>query len=1822
MRVRDEEVQAQVQPGPDVVEAVGAQVEQRPRRGVAHLVRHLLADPFQLVRRVRPAAQVGVGEDVGRDVGQDLLQAVGAYDEPEGLMPFDQGAQGALEPCGVEVVDVEFQVGVGGDAAQGEGAVPAEPVRLLDVGQRERFVAGGGVEGDRLLGVRSGGRGQFGDGGGEAAQRPRVEEPGDRYPYAQFGLDPGGQGDRHQRGAAQGEEARVRVGLLHAEGFAPQGAEPVGDRGGGVGAGRRGWWCGGLGAVGVPPGYEPLECGPVDLAVGREGQAFQRQQGGRDHVAGQVGGEGLPQGGRLERPAGRGDGEADEAPLAPGFTDRDHRAGRDVVEPFQGGLDLAQFDAVAADLDLVVLPAEEFEGAVGEMAGVVAGAVEAPPGGGVGREAPRGLFGVAPVAAGDSGAADVELAGDPVGPGAQVLVEHGEALVGQGGAVRNAAPAGVHPADLVPDRPDRALGGAAEAHDRRPVGGQGADPVGQAEGDPVAAEHHRAQGAQRVGGEGLGVLGEDGAQGGDGVPQGDAFASYEVGPVAGVAAAGVGGDDQGAAGGEHAEQVVDGEVEAQGGDGEDGVVGAGGEAPVDAFQGVGRAEVVDHDALGFARGARGEDGVGEVGEGLDRLQWSGAVVECGVVVHGEHGDAGRDGQFVQQGPLCEDDGALAAPREVDEALGGQFGVQRQERRSRLQHAQRGHRLLPALAGDDGDQLVRPGAEAPQGVADAPGAAGQLAVGQAGVAGDHGGRLGPAPCGVRDRLVQQAGGQRCRGGADAVADGRLGGGQRGPAGFLPGARICGEPGQRCGVGVEHGVQDAGGEQFLDGVPVEDQLAAVLGDLVVEVDLGRLADAEDGLPQRPWPVLAVRPVGGGVADRQVGGEDDGGQQPGRGVAVQCPFPHHGAPADGGVVEVLPEAALEPPRPVGEVAGQAVVDLQQAQRGEVADDPPDVGVHRAAVEDGQHQRVPRASAPGGDDLGERGQQHPGGAEPGGAGAFLDYRPGRGVEPPGPALEVRCADALGRGGQGQLRSGRQCGQPPPPVGQRLLVPRRGAEPLLVQYVVAEAGRLRGELPCGVGVARREFGHDEAEAVGVADERVHADVHHGRGGGDGDPDVEQRPAVGGHHLVGHLLAQRRPPVALSGLVRLPQVVHRHLVGGYFGQYLLEAVGADHRAQHRVPVDHAPQGAGEPLQVEPWRLDLQVGVGGDAAEREAALAADVVGPLDVGEGERLVPGAGVGGEGRALPGVEGGAARDAVRERGDGGGGEDVPQADVHAAAAAQFGGDPRGEEGVPAEQEEVVVRAGWPVQGQRVGEDAGDRGLGGGARRDPGGAGGRGVGLGQPPVVGLAVRGRRQLVQHGDRRGDEGGGQGGAQEAGQLGRRGRGGPGLRLNVGPQAGGVRVRRHGGGPHRGVGQQGPFDLAGLGPVPADLYLAVGAAQQFQVAVGPLPGHVARAEHAFAAGAVRVGQERGGGGGGAVVVAAGQARAADEEFAGHRRGQRAQPGVADQRARSGDGRPDRGARGQRGPVGAVGVDAGGGGVAGDLAGAVEVEQGAAGQAGVEAVGQVGVEGLAAGDPGPQARQPGVERGVPGVLGQQHGEQRGHGHDAADVLFLQCAHEEGGVAGGVRGQDEEGDAGQQGAEEFPDRVDEAGGGACHGHVAGDEGVGGAHPGDAVHGAAVRAEDAFGFAGRSGGVEEVGEVVGVDGEAEVVPGVPGDGGGLVAQGGGGEDGRGAGVGEDRGEPFARVARVERHVGGAGLEDGEGGGHGVGAGRQVERHPVLGPHPAGPQVPGQPVGARVEGAVGDAVVAVDDGHRVGGLRRLRFEQLVESRGGRGGGGG
>ena len=115
---------------------------------------------------------------------------------------------------------------------------------------------------------------------------------------------------------------------------------------------------------------------------------------------------------RPARSPARGDDIGDQA-LVAGRSSRAITDGlRDAGVLAERGLDLAELDAEAADLDLVVDAAEELERAVGPPAREVAGAVQPLPGAPNGSATKRSAVrpGRSQIAARQAAAADVELA--------------------------------------------------------------------------------------------------------------------------------------------------------------------------------------------------------------------------------------------------------------------------------------------------------------------------------------------------------------------------------------------------------------------------------------------------------------------------------------------------------------------------------------------------------------------------------------------------------------------------------------------------------------------------------------------------------------------------------------------------------------------------------------------------------------------------------------------------------------------------------------------------------------------------------------------------------------------------------------------------------------------------------------------------------------------------------------------------------------------------------------------------------------------------------------------------------------------------------------------------------------------------------------------------------------------------------------------------------------------------------------------------------------------------------------------------------------------
>ncbi len=226
----------------------------------------------------------------------------------------------------------------------------------------------------------------------------------------------------------------------------------------------------------------------VELAVGVERQGIQHEDGRRDHECGQRLGEVGSQCGGFGCGSGAGHGAADQT--LPATVGAGHDDGvLDVRVGSQHGLDLAEFDAQAVHLDLEVLAANEFQDAIGTIAGEVAGAVKPVVHGAVRPvvEPLGGEVGTVQVAAGQAGTGQVKFADDAGWHRPQGIVEDVGALVGHRASVRDARPGRISRGDLVEGGVDRGLGGAA--HDGEAgVGSERVQAVRQGDGDPVASE--------------------------------------------------------------------------------------------------------------------------------------------------------------------------------------------------------------------------------------------------------------------------------------------------------------------------------------------------------------------------------------------------------------------------------------------------------------------------------------------------------------------------------------------------------------------------------------------------------------------------------------------------------------------------------------------------------------------------------------------------------------------------------------------------------------------------------------------------------------------------------------------------------------------------------------------------------------------------------------------------------------------------------------------------------------------------------------------------------------------------------------------------------------------------------------------------------------------------------------------------------------------------------------------------------------------------------------------------------------------------------------
>ena len=381
--------------------------------------------PEPLRRRAGERREVDDRQPRQRPAGDRYRRAVD-HREP--------GAQHRVPPG--DPAERAGQGGRGEGAAQAQGArhVVGRAPRLQAVEQPEALL--GEREGSRFLGGGSSGtaeRRRRRDRGrphapGEAGQGRRREDVAqvevDAEPRAHAGEQP----HRRERVAAEGEEVVERADPLPLQHLAPHRREsrldPVARRH--PGGAPRGADIGGERQGGERPAVELAAGGPRQGGQGDEERRHHRPRQPRGEVIPQLGAQGR---GVDRRPAGStGDQVGDQPGLA-----RRRRARQDRRLPHrrvrrERRRHLRGLDPEAAQLHLVVAPADQLERAVRPPARQVAGAVEALPrrrGEGVGEEALGGQVRAADVAAGEPLPRQAELAHHPRRQRPQArLVEH------------------------------------------------------------------------------------------------------------------------------------------------------------------------------------------------------------------------------------------------------------------------------------------------------------------------------------------------------------------------------------------------------------------------------------------------------------------------------------------------------------------------------------------------------------------------------------------------------------------------------------------------------------------------------------------------------------------------------------------------------------------------------------------------------------------------------------------------------------------------------------------------------------------------------------------------------------------------------------------------------------------------------------------------------------------------------------------------------------------------------------------------------------------------------------------------------------------------------------------------------------------------------------------------------------------------------------------------------------------------------------------------------------------------------------------------------
>ncbi len=318
---------------------------------------------------------------------------------------------------------------------------------------------------------------------GQYAQHGRLEQiPNRQFQALLAELDDHSHG--HQREAAQHEEAVVTADAFDAEQLGPDRGERA-----------FGLPLGGLVGPGRGRGLLQRQRAAVEFAVVGQRQGVEPHEGGRHHVVGQPGGELLAQ--HVDQLlVGLGHHVGDQARVR-GFVAHQHHGFADSGMREQMRLDPCRLDANTANCELLIEAAEEYEIAVGQVAGEIAAAVHAgvdAAGERIVEETLGAEFGAVQVGARDAVAAHIQFAHGTQRHGLAMRVEQVELAARDGTPDRVAAPSRVPRLEGVMRRVHGGLGGTV--HVDQP--GQGlvvlGMPARQDGGvERVPAEEHVAQ---------------------------------------------------------------------------------------------------------------------------------------------------------------------------------------------------------------------------------------------------------------------------------------------------------------------------------------------------------------------------------------------------------------------------------------------------------------------------------------------------------------------------------------------------------------------------------------------------------------------------------------------------------------------------------------------------------------------------------------------------------------------------------------------------------------------------------------------------------------------------------------------------------------------------------------------------------------------------------------------------------------------------------------------------------------------------------------------------------------------------------------------------------------------------------------------------------------------------------------------------------------------------------------------------------------------------------------------------------------------------------